>query len=344
MSRAGAQIHCILGLDGKPRRDKPVIRLSPDFLRRLRCHLVFGLGGLCAVLMTPTSAQARALFAAPPDATDGESDAGAESTRVEEPTKPVAPPQPSESEEAPASLGSSFATKEVTVPPVPATATTKKSLSHARTVTLGVAAGVGWGMTIAGDLYCGEFSSSSSDSDGRKSICTDRTPGFLDLTLGVGAGPRIDVVFGLRLNLEKRDYDFSACDSGTTPCDAGKGLFNDSIGLAFMPGVRLWGKDTHKVFKVGGAIDFMIKVEDFSGYRNRASNPDEDSDQDNDVAEASVGGNSMGLRGGPVIQIDPHHNWGIYIIPAVVPSVHIAGPGWFELGFEGSVGFQARFP
>ena len=220
----------------------------------------------------------------------------------------------------------------------------KEGLSHAKTFMIGVAAGGGWGMTVAGDLYCGEFSSSSDDSDGRKSVCTAGTPAFLDITAGFGASPRIDIVMTVRMNLQKRDYDYSDCDSDTVPCDEGKGLFNNKIGVGFFPGVRLWGKDNDKVFKVGGAIDFMYMRENFSGYRDRPQNPREDADAENIRNEQRVGDHSIGLRGGPIIQIDPHHNFGIYILPAVVPKFHVDGPAWFEIGFEGSIGVQARFP
>jgi hypothetical protein len=220
----------------------------------------------------------------------------------------------------------------------------KTGLSHHKTGMLGVAVGAGWGMIITGDKFCGEFSEDEGDSDNRKGLCTGMRPLALDITAGFGAAPRLDVVMTVRINLMKREYKFDDCNSDVEPCDKGKGLFNKSVGIGVMPGVRIWGKDNDKLFKVGGSIDFVYFYENFDGYRSRPRHPEEDADPVNESEEKRVVDHSIGLRGGPVLQIDPHHNVGIYITPAVVPLIHAGGPTWVEIGFEGSLGFQARFP
>jgi hypothetical protein len=232
-----------------------------------------------------------------------------------------------------------------------------KGLSHVKTAQIGAAAGVGYGLTTAGDKYCGEFSDDEGDQDKRKSLCTARTPAVLDAHLGFGANDRIDIVVGVRINLEKRDYDDGPC-KGDLTCVEGKGLFVDKRGIGVMPGVRLWGKDNDKVFKVGGAIDFMYMYESFQGYRDRPAlddtnnNIQEDdgmTDAGNAADEDKVSDHIIGFRGGPILQVDPHHNIGIFFIPAAVPSFrpqqrNAENSGWFEISFEATIGVQARFP
>lgn len=232
-----------------------------------------------------------------------------------------------------------------------------KNLSHVKTGMVGAAAGVGYGLITAGDKYCGEFSDDEGDQDKRKSLCTARTPAVLDAHIGFGANDRIDIVVGVRVNLEKRDYDAESC-SGDTTCVEGKGLFAEQRGIGVMPGVRLWGKDNNKVFKLGGAIDFLYMYENFEGYRKRPplddtnNNIQEDKgmpDQGNVEAEDKVSDHIIGFRGGPILQVDPHHNVGIFFIPAAVPTFrpqqrNATDSGWFEIAFEATIGVQARFP
>lgn len=232
-----------------------------------------------------------------------------------------------------------------------------KGLSHIKTAQIGAAAGVGYGLITAGDKYCGEFSDDEGDQDKRKSLCTARTPAVLDANIGFGANDRIDIVVGVRINLEKRDYDNGPC-KGDLTCVEGKGLFVDKRGIGVMPGVRLWGKDNDKIFKVGGAIDFMYMYENFQGYRDRPALDDTNNnikedggmtDAGNVADEDKVSDHIIGFRGGPILQVDPHHNIGIFFIPAAVPTFrpqqrNAENSGWFEISFEATLGVQARFP
>jgi hypothetical protein len=235
---------------------------------------------------------------------------------------------------------------------------TPKNLSHSSTGQLGAAAGIGYGLVTAGDKYCGQFTDDPSDQDARKSLCTGATPAVLDITLGFGANARIDIVVGMRLNLQKRDYDNGPCSGGDATCVEGRGLFVDKRGIGVLPGVRLWGKDNDKVFKVGGAVDILYMFENFEGYRNRLQLDDTNNDvhEDDDMIdeknrndESKVGNHILGLRGGPILQVDPHHNIGIFLIPAAVPTFrpqqgNATESGWFEIAFEATLGVQARFP
>ena len=227
---------------------------------------------------------------------------------------------------------------------------TEKKLSHEKTGILGVAGGIGTSMITAGDKFCGEFSDSPQDPDGRKPLCVGRTPFTLDALVGFGATDRIDIIVNVRINLEKRDYDNSKCDGADT-CAEGTGLFNNKLGIGVAPGLRIFGQGTDKIVKFGGVAQFMYMNESFAGYRSRLQGPMEmdDTDTDNADDEDGVGDHFVGLRGGPVLQIDPHHNFGITLNPAMIPGFRpkrrqeVDG-GWFEIGFEVALGLEARFP
>lgn len=229
-----------------------------------------------------------------------------------------------------------------------------KSLSHLKTGSISVAPGFGYGMRTGGDKFCGEFSSDPTDSDGRKPLCTGLSPAYLDISLGYGVANRIDLVLGVRVNLQKRDYDNSDC-GGAETCLEGKGLFVDSLGIGVLPGIRIWGGEVDKIVKFGGAVDFFYMYENFDGYRNRPTfsgeNENAQARMDNRENEAGVSDHVIGLRGGPILQIDPHHNVGIFLIPAALPTFRPSRPeardrdsGWFEIGFDLQLGIQARFP
>jgi hypothetical protein len=232
-----------------------------------------------------------------------------------------------------------------------------KNRSHLMHGFIGVGAGVGYGLITGGDKFCGQYSNDESDPDRRKPLCTGMIPPFLDIQLGFGAAKRIDVVVAVRINMMKRDYNSQDCSSNLDPrvCKDGRGLFVDKIGVGVLPGVRIWGVNVQNIVKFGGAIDILYMYENFSGYRNRPRlQPEGDDigqgeDSDSEESEDDVGDHILGIRAGPALQIDPHHNVGIYFVPAVQVSFRpektgASDAGWFEAGFEGSLGIQARFP
>ncbi|TPV93973.1 MAG: hypothetical protein B7733_17480 [Myxococcales bacterium FL481] len=226
-----------------------------------------------------------------------------------------------------------------------------QNLTHVRTAGVSAGFGLGYGLITAGDKFCGEFAGESSgDTDGRKSLCTGATAPTLDIGLSYGVLARLDVVVSFRLALSSRQFDGSGCSPDEPGCRDGSGLFVDKRAFGFMPGIRLWGSDNDKVVKIGGAADFVWLREDFSGYRERPLGVAEDpADEATFAAEEQVGDNVLGLRGGPIIQIDPHHHFGVFFMPAAVVSFRpaqdeAADAGWFETAFEASLGVQARFP
>ncbi|HVZ73105.1 MAG TPA: hypothetical protein VHJ20_12070 [Polyangia bacterium] len=87
------------------------------------------------------------------------------------------------------------------------------SYSHKLQVGLAVMPGVGYRVIFPyqATIYCGQAG---------KTVCTQRLPTFLDLQPSFGFGNHWDVIFDLRLGLE-RD-------------------FTQSRELAFAPGVRYW--------------------------------------------------------------------------------------------------------
>src|SRR5690606_4242154 len=156
--------------------------------------------------------------------------------------------------------------------------------------------------------------------DSRKPLCIGATPPAIDILAGFGANRRIDVIVGVRINLLPREFKTKDCADGEDVCADGKGLFNQKLAIGVMPGVRIFGKDTDRIVKFGGAVQIMYMYENFQGYRDRPSGPMEDSDPANAEDEDGVGNHFLGLRGGPVLQIDPHHNFGITLMPAMIPG------------------------
>ena len=224
-----------------------------------------------------------------------------------------------------------------------------KDLTHDKVGILGVGFSYGVSLITVGDKFCGEFSSSRQDPDSRKPVCIGATPPAIDILAGFGANKRIDVIVGVRVNLKPREFNTKNCADGEEVCAEGKGLFNNKIGIGVMPGIRIYGKDTDRIVKFGGQVQVMYMYEDFQGYRDRPNGPMEDSDPDNVADEDGVGDHFVGLRGGPLLQIDPHHNFGITLQPAIIPGFRPkAKPevdaGWFEIGFEATLGLEARFP
>lgn len=226
----------------------------------------------------------------------------------------------------------------------------KKGLSHAKTGIIGLGFTYGVSLITAGDKFCGEFSDSRQDPDSRKPLCVGATPPALDILAGFGASDRIDLIVNVRINLMPRDFNTKDCPNPEDDvCNEGKGLFNDKLAIGIMPGVRIYGKDTNRIVKFGGQAQIMYAYEDFSGYRGRPSGPSEDDDPDNREDEDGVGDHFVGLRGGPILQIDPHHNFGITIAPSMIPGFRPKAKsevdaGWFEIGFEATLGLEARFP
>ena len=231
---------------------------------------------------------------------------------------------------------------------------TPKSKSHFKTFGISLSPGFGYGITLAGDKFCGAFSESADDSDGRKPVCSSLTPAYLEIALSYGVTKRIDLVLGARINLQKRGYNDAKCPAGEATCTEGEGLFVDALGAGLFPGIRIWGKGTERTVKFGAGIDFMVMFENFDGYKGRPRYPGEEDPSSaeystNRLDEAAVGNVELGLRVGPVLAVDPHHNVGLFFFPAIHPSFRPSQAaeldgGWLQIGLDFSAGIQARFP
>ncbi len=197
-----------------------------------------------------------------------------------------------------------------------------KNLSHHRLGSLAVVAGWGYGLVIPyDDIFCGEYSSDESDADGRKSLCTHAAPWHMEFIAGYGVLRRMDIVLGVRVNLQKRDH-----------------IHLDKLGFGLAPGVRLWITEPEKAFKVGAAIDILWMRESFKGYRDRTPGAGESDVKDN--IENKMNDNDVGLRLGPILQYDFHHNVGVFLNP----WARMTFLRWAEISFEIQLGIQARFP
>jgi hypothetical protein len=228
---------------------------------------------------------------------------------------------------------------------------TGRSLSHHRKGSLSVMPGWGFSAIVPYQkrIFCGEFSDDPGSSTKRKSFCTMGSPWFIEFTGGYGVHPRLDVVLGVRLNVQKRDYRCRGDE-----IDSCKGLFNDSLAVGLAPGIRAWISDPERMFKIGGAVDFIWLHESFSGYRRRdrcegrddvvnGPCPVEEPVEGYDGSRADerrISDDDIGFRIGPVLQVDPHPNVGIFLMPAARMGLL----RWFEFSFDIALGVQARFP
>lgn len=91
------------------------------------------------------------------------------------------------------------------------------SLSHRHQFGLSLMPGVGYRIIVPyrDNVDCGDSSGSP------KSVCTARSPVFLDVAASYGLSPRIDLLFDVRLGLEGERY-------------------TSSHQLALAPGLRIW--------------------------------------------------------------------------------------------------------
>ena len=263
------------------------------------------------------------------------------------PIESAAPSEP-EPEPEPAATEPTSAREEGDAP----RASTPRGMSHYRQGSLSVMPGWGFSAIVPYQkrIFCGEFSDDPGSSTKRKSFCTMGTPWFIEFTAGYGIHPRIDLVLGVRVHVQKRDYRCRK-DGEIDSC---KGMFNDSLAVGLAPGIRAWISDPERIVKIGAAVDFIWLHESFRGYRRRGRCegrndtvngpcPVEEPLEGYEAArsdEAGIGDDDIGFRLGPVLQVDPHRNIGIFLMPAARMGLL----RWFEFSFDIALGVQARFP
>lgn len=153
--------------------------------------------------------------------------------------------------------------------------------------------------------YCGDRGESST---GNATYCIARVPVTLDLTASYGLTPRIELMFELRLGLER---DFGA----TSTSGNGPRLRH------YAPGVRFYFDDR-------GVAKFFSTAQvalDATGYQDAAGE-----DRGVDVA----------LRNANGILLDFHDAYGAYAFF----GEEIEFKRWLEVGIEAGVGIQGRYP
>ncbi len=273
---------------------------------------------------------------------------------VKEPPDPADPDREASSKEAGTAVSGEIETVgDVDSERVGKAEKKEKSLSHYQTG--GVSVSGGWGfygvVPYTDGMFCGEFSGDIDSDSGRKSFCTNtRGVAFMEFGGFYGAHPRLDIVLNLRLNMMKRKF---VCKDEDDP-ESCQGLFNDNLGIGLFPGIRGWISKPEDVFKIGAAIDFVWMHENFDGYRKRplCQNPGMITDPSAPVCpratgepakvaqEADIKNDDVGVRIGLALQVDPHHNIGIF----VMPTARMGFLRWFEFAVDIQLGIQARFP
>jgi hypothetical protein len=153
-------------------------------------------------------------------------------------------------------------------------------------------------------LYCGVTDSTARY--GYAPVCTGREPLAIDLEAAYGVAQHIELLFELRVGLEK--------DFGATPGTDGPRP------LSIAPGARFFFSEAKhtKLF-----VQPMVLV-DLASYQTTAGNR----------------GTEWGLRGLEGYWIDFHRTYGMYVF--IGESAQFSP--WLQAEFEGGVGIQGRYP
>jgi len=175
----------------------------------------------------------------------------------------------------------------------------------------GISAQLGTGYRVLfpyNEEYCGQ----QSDSGERKSVCTGRSPFFMDLGVSYGVSPVLELLAEVRLGLEK---DFS------------QGGVNGPRPLSFAAGVRLY-VDPDGALKFFSTLEGVVETTDYSRSTIGANGTGLDSGAD------------FGVRNVNGVELDLHRTFGIYVhFGETMTFVN-----WLRFDLHAGVGLQARFP
>lgn len=155
--------------------------------------------------------------------------------------------------------------------------------------------------------YCGERDGNGNGT-GNAAVCITRMPVVFDLSMTYGVTPRIELLFDLRLGVE-RDFGGSASVSD------GPRLRH------YAPGVRFYFGD-RGLMKFYSTAQIAI---DATGYTDPAGG-----ELDTDFAVRNANG----------LMLDFHEAYGAYVYFAEEASFR----RWIGLNVEFGVGFQGRYP
>jgi hypothetical protein len=153
--------------------------------------------------------------------------------------------------------------------------------------------------------YCGDRGESST---GNAAVCFARVPFTLDLTASYGLTPKIELMFEMRLGLER---DFGATAT------SGKG-----------PRLRHYAPGARFFFDDRGVAKFFSTAQvalDTTGYEDAAG---------------ESRGLDVALRNANGIFLDFHDAYGAYAFFAE----EVEFKRWLEVGIEFGVGIQGRYP
>ncbi len=156
--------------------------------------------------------------------------------------------------------------------------------------------------------YCGQTS-----DEGPKSVCTGRSPFYLDVGLSFGVTHSLELIADLRLGLEQ---DFESLAGGAGPKQ-----------LSFAAGLRLF-VDPDGKFKFFSTLQGVVETTDYSATTGGAGGPPLE-----DVAD-------FGVRNVNGVQLDLHRTFGVFV--HFGETVTFAN--WLRFELHGGVGVQARFP
>ena len=156
------------------------------------------------------------------------------------------------------------------------------------------------------DDYCGDRAS-AGDGGGNAAYCFSRTPFAFDLALSYGVARGIELMLDIRLGVER--------DFGTSASGSGPRLRH------YAPGIKFW-------LTSRGQANYFSTAQlaiDATGYEDAGG-------QDR--------GTDIRLRNANGLQVDFHPAYGIYVYFAE----EVAFRRWLEIGLEGGVGIQGRYP
>jgi hypothetical protein len=176
---------------------------------------------------------------------------------------------------------------------------------------VGVHAQVGTGYRVLfpyDEQYCGQ-----TDDDGSpKSVCTGRSPFFVDVGLSYGVTDAVELLGEVRVGLEEDFESLGGAVAGPRP-------------LSFAAGARLY-VDAEGRFKFFSTLEGLIETTD---YESSTSN-----------GIQSVDGVDYGIRNVNGIMFDFHRTFGLYAHFGET----ITFASWLRFELHGGVGVQVRFP
>lgn len=155
--------------------------------------------------------------------------------------------------------------------------------------------------------YCGDRDS-NGNTTGNSAVCLGRIPFAFDLSVSYGLTGRVELMFDMRLGVE-RDFGGSVTDSD------GPRLRH------YAPGVKFYFNDT-------GVLKFFSTAQlaiDDTGYTSPSGDEL---------------GTDVSIRNANGIHLDFHEAYGAYAFFAE----DIAFRRWISAGIEFGVGFQGRYP